>query len=40
MSGKVSVRKKLEEIIETDAAATNKRAFFQKTAEGWRQKAA
>ena len=40
VSGKVSVRKKLDEIIETDAATTNKRTIYQKTDEGWRKKAA
>ena len=40
LCGRVSVRKRLDEIIETDATAKNQRAIFQKTSGGWRYKAA
>ena len=37
LCGRVAVRKRLDEIIETDAATKNQRTLFEKTEEGWQQ---
>ncbi len=37
LCGRVAVRKRLDEIIETDAGVRNQRTLFKKTKEGWQQ---
>jgi transcriptional regulator with XRE-family HTH domain len=37
LCGRVAVRKRLDEIIETDAGVRSQRTLFKKTKEGWQQ---